>query len=110
MHIVVMGDAFTGIVHPCKVYNILRIGLPVMAIGPEESHIADVLRTASRNGRARVVRHGDVDLIVSHLIEKAEAARPIRQERDSVTADRFSKSVLMPLMMEALESTTRETT
>src|SRR3954451_14666343 len=38
LHVVVMGDPFVGIIHPCKIYNVLAIGSPVLYIGPEESH------------------------------------------------------------------------
>ncbi|PYI89084.1 MAG: glycosyltransferase WbuB, partial [Verrucomicrobia bacterium] len=34
LHVVVMGDRFVGIVHPCKIYNILTVGVPVLYIGP----------------------------------------------------------------------------
>ena len=49
-HVVVMGDAFTGIVHPCKPYNVLAVGLPLLYIGPEQSHIADLLRCQGPEG------------------------------------------------------------
>ena len=42
LHVVVMGDEFVGIVHPCKVYNILAVGAPVLYIGPEPSHVTDI--------------------------------------------------------------------
>lgn len=47
LHVVVMGDAFVGLVHPCKIYNILSIGAPVLYLGPAESHLTDLLGTAS---------------------------------------------------------------
>ena len=34
LHVVVMGDPFVGIVHPCKVYNIRTLGIPYLYIGP----------------------------------------------------------------------------
>jgi len=43
LHVVVMGDAFVGIVHPCKVYNIMTVGIPFVYIGPEQSHVSDIL-------------------------------------------------------------------
>ena len=48
LHVVVMGEKFVGIVHPCKVYNILSIGAPVLYIGPEPSHVTDI---ASQHGQ-----------------------------------------------------------
>ena len=48
MHVVVMGDPFVGIVHPCKVYNILRLGIPFLYIGPAESHVTDLIQQGSQ--------------------------------------------------------------
>jgi hypothetical protein len=43
LHVVVMGDAMLGLVHPCKIYNILSVGAPVLYIGPRPSHITDIM-------------------------------------------------------------------
>src|SRR5256714_4692813 len=40
LHVVVMGDAFSGIVHPSKIYNILKIGAPFLFIGSEASFVS----------------------------------------------------------------------
>lgn len=109
LHVVVMGDAFAGIVHPCKIYNILVIGLPVLVIGPPESHISDVLRETNGHGQARVVRHGDVETVVKHLVDSAATETTWPREHNRAVADHISKSALMPRMIEIMESTTRKT-
>lgn len=109
LHVVVMGDAFAGIIHPCKIYNILVIGLPVLVIGPAESHISDVLRETNCNGQARVVRHGDVEMVVKHLVDSAAAETTWPREHNGAAAGHVSKSALMPRMIEIMESTTRKT-
>ncbi len=43
LQVVVMGDPFVGLVHPCKIYNILSVGAPVLYIGPKPSPL---VRTA----------------------------------------------------------------
>jgi glycosyltransferase involved in cell wall biosynthesis len=105
MHVVVMGDAFTGIVHPCKIYNILLIGLPVLVIGPAESHIGDILRETNSNGQARVVAHGNVSAVVEHLTKHAVAELAAPHGHSSLVAGRVSKSVLLPRLIEIMEST-----
>jgi len=60
LHVVIMGDPFVGIVHPCKVYNIRTLGLPYLYIGPTESHISDLSPTFT-------ARHGDVETVVRHI-------------------------------------------
>src|SRR6266508_3268425 len=52
LHVVVMGEAFRGIVHPSKIYNILAIGLPFLYIGPSESHMGDIIARFNGNGLA----------------------------------------------------------
>src|ERR1700722_17676099 len=44
LHLVVMGNPFVGLVHPCKIYNILRIGSPLLYIGPQLSHISEIIQ------------------------------------------------------------------
>jgi glycosyltransferase involved in cell wall biosynthesis len=60
LHVVVMGDPFVGIVHPCKVYNIRTLGIPFLYIGPAKSHVAEL-------GPACSARHGDVTAVVHHI-------------------------------------------
>jgi colanic acid biosynthesis glycosyl transferase WcaI len=59
LHVVVMGDAFTGLLHPSKVYNILATRRPFLHIGPEKSPVADVMRQARLGQAAMSFRHGD---------------------------------------------------
>jgi colanic acid biosynthesis glycosyl transferase WcaI len=54
LHVVVMGDPFVGIVHPSKVYNIRRIGIPFVYIGPASSSVAELVPATCS------FRHGDV--------------------------------------------------
>lgn len=44
MHVVVMGDAVNGLVHPSKIYGVLATGRPYVFIGPKNSYVGDVLR------------------------------------------------------------------
>lgn len=58
VHVVVMGDQFTGLVHPSKIYGVFAAGKPFIYIGPERSHIADMIRDS---GCGIAVRHGDTE-------------------------------------------------
>ena len=73
LHVVVMGKEFVGIVHPCKVYNILLIGAPVLYIGPEPSHVTDI---ASQHGQFFLAIHGDVAAVVKAITEAMQQERP----------------------------------
>jgi glycosyltransferase involved in cell wall biosynthesis len=67
LHAVVMGDAFVGIVHPSKVYNIRAVGIQYLYIGPVNSHLSEL-------GPAFQARHGDVDSVAQHVLTAAAAA------------------------------------
>jgi colanic acid biosynthesis glycosyl transferase WcaI len=61
LHVVVMGDPFVGIIHPCKIYNILALGAPFLYIGPSESHITDLVSRLGPSANCFAsVRHGDI--------------------------------------------------
>jgi len=74
LHVVAMGDPFVGIVHPCKIYNILALGIPVLYIGPTESHVTDLLGAPDFRSWAHLLQHGDTEGIV-HAIRAASNAR-----------------------------------
>jgi len=60
LHFVVMGNPFAGIVHPCKIYNIMFVGAPLLYVGPEPSHIS-MIRNQVGPGMVWVaVGHGEV--------------------------------------------------
>ena len=93
LHIVVMGDAFVGIVHPCKVYNVMSVGAPILYIGPETSHITDLANTKYP---LSLTRHGDTAGVVAQIL----AARAC--ERRPLNA--FSKHTLLPELIDILEA------
>jgi glycosyltransferase involved in cell wall biosynthesis len=94
MHVVVMGDAFVGIVHPCKVYNIMSVGAPMLYIGPTPSHITDL----SYSGMF-FTRHGDVAGVVSRILEGKTRTRTALQPQTQ-----FSKHTLLPELIDILEA------
>jgi len=94
LHVVVMGEKFVGIVHPCKVYNILAVGAPVLYIGPESSHVTDI---ASQHGTFFRARHGEVDRVVAAILEA-------RQVRSRKPVRSFSKQTLLPELIALIEA------
>jgi glycosyltransferase involved in cell wall biosynthesis len=66
LHLVVMGQDFVGIVHPCKIYNILAIGSPVIYIGPSLSPITDTLERVGSESSGSIA-HGDVAGLVEQI-------------------------------------------
>ena len=106
LHTVVMGDRFVGIVHPCKIYNILEIGTPILYIGPAESHVSDIFSEAADRDLAFAASHGDADAVARHIQEGASRSKDGRQTRARGSAARaFSKGAIMPRLIEALRMT-----
>lgn len=78
IHVVSIGDDSVGIIHPCKIYGAMALGKPILALGPDASHLGDIVRE-SKGGW--IHRHGDVDGVVTTL--ERFAALP-QAERDGI--------------------------
>jgi glycosyltransferase involved in cell wall biosynthesis len=104
LHVVVHGNDFVGIVHPCKIYNILRVCAPLVYIGPEPSPVSDILSQAKGQVVCASLRHGDVDGLVC-LIQELRSKWPNNGlNRDpSQIVERFSKRRILPGLVEHLE-------
>ena len=101
-HVVVMGNPFVGLVHPCKIYNILTIGAPLIYIGPVPGHVPEILNGLNHEHLKATVAHGDVDFLV----------REIRRFVTSVNGRRmpfpdspqpFSKDIALTKMIQEIE-------
>ena len=101
LHVVVMGQPLVGIVHTCKIYNILCVGVPVLYIGPPESHITDI---AAANFGIPVLQaeHGNVDQIIDHVLSGATLSVPNAAMRQ--TSLHFSQERLVPKLASLMEA------
>lgn len=104
LHTVVMGDQFSGIVHPCKVYNILSVGTPFLYIGPSESHVTDIAAQATNGFAMYSARHGEVERVVTHILKAAERKKSLLKGSSSELASKFAKDALLPRMIHLIES------
>jgi len=96
LHIVILGNPFVGIVHPCKIYNILRVASPVLYIGPPESHVVDITSRLP-HGVVRSHGHGDVPGVVNCLIDSFKNWDSTRQ-RESFGRE-YSKEAVLPELL-----------
>ena len=92
LHVVVMGDAFVGIVHPCKIYNIISIGAPALYIGPQPSHISELALPVIHK------RHGDVEGVTEAIVQASRQPTRITYETEF-----FKKELLLPQLLNAIE-------
>jgi colanic acid biosynthesis glycosyl transferase WcaI len=104
LHVVVMGDPFVGLVHPCKIYNILSVAAPVLYIGPHPSHLSELLDGIDPEYPCAAVDHGEVDQVVEHIeLFRRQSSRRSRQVPVRVCS-LFSKEALLPKLIVELES------
>jgi glycosyltransferase involved in cell wall biosynthesis len=106
MHAVVMGEQYVGIVHTCKVYNVLALGIPFLYIGPEPSHISDLAVGMGAPGWMARAGHGDVDSVVRIIRSAAAAALPAPNAAEQAVSRKYSQDELMPVMFEVLREAT----
>jgi len=124
LHIVSLGDNMSGIVHPCKIYGALSIGRPVLALGPIESYLRDILQSdqsskpkspplsdlrsppSSQSELGWSVEHGDVDATVAALKDAADKTQNERaamgQRAREIATEMFSREKLVQEFLDAI--------
>ena len=65
IQLVIMGQNLVGYTHPNKIYGALYVGRPIIYIGPENSHVTDILGNLDGN---LIVNHNDTDSIIRFLL------------------------------------------
>jgi len=83
VHLVIMGDAMVGIVHPCKIYGAMAVGRPILAIAPDNSHISDITDNQTIGFR---FCQGDVHGVVQGILTLADMEE---KERDRLGENAF---------------------
>ncbi len=103
LHVVVMGNQFVGTIHPCKIYNVLSVGAPVLYVGPQPSHVSEVLDGVEAEVCARV-EHSDVDTCVAEI--RRLAGQPVSRgsENQRKVAATFSQRNWLPRLVAEIES------
>lgn len=104
LHLVVMGDPFVGLVHPCKAYNLLRVNAAILYMGPRPSHISEILDELNGKLIGAATPHGDAAAAVKSILELKLAVSQAAR-KDAVPLDgRFSKENLLPQLVAAIET------
>jgi colanic acid biosynthesis glycosyl transferase WcaI len=105
IQVVIMGESQVGYTHPNKIYGAMFMGKPVLYIGPDDSHVTDILRDIDGN---ILVGHNQVAELAEKLQSfKADAENHIfntgSRNRLKVTND-FDPRVLKAAMVRILTS------
>ncbi len=103
-HLVVMGNAMLGLVHPCKIYNILAVGAPVVYVGPTPSHVTEVFEQAPPYPWI-AVPHGEAKALanqIKQMAAKSPTADGGRRAPAQEILRPYSRAALMPKMLAAI--------
>ena len=103
LHVVVMGPPFVGIVHPCKIYNILSLGLPFLGICPEECHLAELAARIEDKRYSSTAANGDAAAITAMVNAAAERGPQMPSTELQQLAAEFSMAVLRPRLVQVIE-------
>jgi exosortase len=94
LHVVVTGSPFVGIIHPCKIYNVLALGLPVLYVGPPEGHIPDLVPDAAHSKWFYRADPEHPEEIVSHILSCSE--RPFSRDPEELrVSEGFAAGLLI---------------
>jgi hypothetical protein len=100
VQVVVMGDPFVGIIHPCKAYNFLAARRPFIYVGPEQSHVTDLIKDAGLEGVTAAFRHGESRDLADELRRRVEeAAAPCPDKSRTLP---WTEAVVLEKMLAAL--------
>lgn len=105
LQVVVMGGAYVGIIHPCKIYNVLGVGAPVLSIAPAPSHLADIDDLLSQDGPARHTRvnHGEADRVAAFIRALKSSPGPTGEgSQRSGLPQQFSTAAVLPKLLAVL--------
>ncbi len=97
--VVVMGNAMLGLVHPCKIYNILAVGAPLVYIGPQPSHVTEIMEQLPVGYPRISVQHDQAEALAEGLRRMAVGGVGPKRELPQVVMKAFSKGTLLPQMV-----------
>ncbi|MGA2177865.1 MAG: glycosyltransferase family 4 protein [Verrucomicrobiota bacterium] len=103
LHVVVMGEAMLGLVHPCKIYNILSVGAPVIYIGPTPSHVTEILNRLGDEYPSIRVTHGEGEILADQIQNLRQKMASSRRPLSTIVVGAYSKKVLLPSLIGVLE-------
>ena len=90
--------------HPCKIYNILSVAGPVLYIGPQPSHVSEILNASAGQYLCATAAHGEVDRVVQQIQRLRQESAGIKCRAQARSSSIFSKEALLPKLIAELES------
>lgn len=104
-HVVIMGPKMLGLVHPCKIYNMLSVAAPVIYIGPKPSHVTEILDRLGAEYPQVLVEHGEETKLTEQIRRLAAECTGQRPALPTAPLTPFSKGALLPKMIAVIAGT-----
>ena len=104
LHLVIMGEPLVGLVHPCKLYNLLAVAAPLLYIGPWPSHVTEVLGSMDGDYPYAVAAHGAIEQVVAAVLELRRRAALHPRVAPASALSWFSKQTLLSKLIAELET------
>jgi colanic acid biosynthesis glycosyl transferase WcaI len=105
IQVVSLGEGCIGYTHPNKIYGSMFVGKPILYLGPNDSHISEILDQCPGNIS---VRHGQTNLLVESLISfanKSDKDQDLIGYNNKVFVNNFYfPKVLIDKMIKSIES------
>lgn len=105
IQVVSLGEGCVGYTHPNKVYGAMFIGKPILYIGPEKSHISDILNVCKGN---IAVCHEESELLAEKLLAFAGLSESQKNAiglcNKTFAEQHFHPDVLLDQMIRSVES------
>lgn len=104
VHVVSIGNEMVGVLHPSKIYGAMAAGRPILALGPEMSHIATIVKDHQIGWQ---VNHGDLEGLRENLYEILEMPREqlysMGKRARRLAEITFSKQMLLQQFCDVVE-------
>ena len=105
IQVVSLGDNCSGFTHPNKIYGSMFVGKPILYIGPDDSHISEILDKCPGNIS---IRHGETNLLVESLISFSKKSKQdinLIGYNNKIFANKFfHPKILIKKMIKSIES------
>lgn len=98
IQVVILGDNLVGFTHPNKIYGALFIGKPIIYIGPENSHVTEILSGLQGNIS---VKHGESKELINKLVNLSEdfsKLEKIGKSNQKMAIQNFAPEILINKM------------
>ena len=89
--------------HPCKIYNVLAVGAPVIYIGPQPSHVTKILDELGPEYPTIQVAHAAAEELARQIQSLRQKLTDYPRSIPSHATAVFAKDALLPQMIALLE-------